>query len=103
MADELASSPSEVPGVGLRHEADRRHSARRAYTRETRDRRRGERRRQRLRSLLFTSLALIAPQQLRQSIQLSSVPAGARVSTTIDSVFAIPPKEAYEGIIREAS
>ena len=36
-------------------------------------------------------------------MQSASVPAGPRVTTTIDSIIAVPPKEAYEGIIREAS
>jgi soluble lytic murein transglycosylase-like protein len=104
MPDELASTAPDAPAVGLRHEGDtdRRITPRRAQTRESPDRRRRERRRQRFRSLLLTTLALVAPHQLRQS-ESASFGAGARVSTTIDTMIPVPPKEAYEGIIREAA
>ncbi len=81
---------------------ERRIGPRRAYTRGTPERRRSVRRRARLRSLIFTSLALTVPHQLKQSA-LKLVPTGARVTTNIDSVIAVPPSKAYEGIIREAS
>jgi len=103
MSDELASTASDAPAVGLRHEhdTDRRIASRRAYPRETPDRRHRERRRQRFRGLLFTTLALVAPHQ-RQS-EADGLPAAPRVSTTIESVIVVPPNLAYEGIIREAS
>jgi len=102
MLDELASTASDAPAVGLRHHDDRRVASRRAQTRETPDRRRRERRRQRFRSLLLTMLALIAPHQLRKS-ESAGLSAGPRVSTTIDTMIPVQPQQAYEGIIREAA
>jgi soluble lytic murein transglycosylase-like protein len=103
MSDELASTAPD-PAVGLRHDpdTDRRIASRRAQTREAPDRRRRDRRRQRVRNLLLTSLALVAPHQLRQS-ESAGLGVAPHVSTTIDAIIAIPPSEAYEGIIREAS
>jgi soluble lytic murein transglycosylase-like protein len=106
MADELALSAPNSRGVGLRHDIERRVGNRRAYTRGTPDRRRSERRRQKIRSLIFTSLALALPHQLRHSsgLTLASNPlTNPRVSTSIDNVIALSPKQAYEGIIREAA
>ena len=102
MLDELASTASDAPAVGLRHSDDRRVASRRAQTRETPDRRRRERRRQRFRGLLLTILALIAPHQLRKS-ESAGLSAGPRVSTTIDTMIPVQPQQAYEGIIREAA
>jgi soluble lytic murein transglycosylase-like protein len=104
MPDEFAGTASDAPAVGLRHDhdTDRRMVSRRAHTRETPDRRRRERRRQRLGSLLLTTLALIAPHQLRDS-ESAGLALAPRVSTTIDTMIPVPPKDAYEGIIREAS
>ena len=80
---------------------ERRIGSRRAYTRGTPQRRRRDRRRARLRSLIFTSLALALPHTLRHaSLTIAS---GPRVSTTIDSMIAVEPSKAYEGIIREAA
>jgi soluble lytic murein transglycosylase-like protein len=101
MTVQLGLSPAADGGVGLRHDLERRIGSRRAYTRGTPDRRRRERRRQRLRSLIFTSLALVLPHQLKQ--MTVKLPSGPRVSTTIDSVIAIQPARAYEGLIREAA
>ena len=42
------------------------------------------------------------PHQLKYSAP-KALPSGPRVSTTIDSVVAVPPAKAYEGIIREAA
>jgi soluble lytic murein transglycosylase-like protein len=98
---QLGLSEATHPAVGLRHDMERRIGNRRAYTRGTPDRRRSVRRRQRLRSLLFTSLALAIPHHLRQMTH--QMPPGPRVSTTIDSIVAINPKQAYEGFIREAA
>jgi soluble lytic murein transglycosylase-like protein len=93
--------------LGLRHLGEeRRHDQRRAQFRGSRDRRRSERRKARLRSLVFTGIALVTPHQLKQRPlpwllpQLSS---GPRVSTSIDAVEAVPPSRAYEGLIREAA
>jgi soluble lytic murein transglycosylase-like protein len=70
------------------------------------DRRRSVRRRARLRSLIFTAMALSAPHQFKHSqLKFGSTASApqASVSTSIDSVFAMSPKEAYAGIIREAA
>jgi soluble lytic murein transglycosylase-like protein len=102
MADELEHSSPNRNNVGLRHDIERRIGARRAYTRGTPERRRVDRRRARLRSLIFTSLALALPHQLQQPTYRPP-PSGPRVSTTIESMIAVPPYRAYEGIIREAA
>src|SRR6185503_4309866 len=88
--------------VGLRHSMERRVGDRRTYTRGTPDRRRYERRRARLRSLLFTSLALAVPHHLKHT-PLPGPVSGPRVSTAIHSIVAVPPEQAYEGLIREAA
>jgi soluble lytic murein transglycosylase-like protein len=102
MAVQLGLSRPGEEGVGLRHDMERRIGARRAYTRGTPDRRRRQRRRHRLRSLIFTSLALALPHTLKHA-SIIKPPSGARVSTTIDSMIAMNPAQAYEGIIREAA
>lgn len=48
------------------------------------------------------ALALLVPHQLDRA-STWSVPLAPRVTTTIDRIKAIPPSEAYEGLIREAS
>ncbi len=94
-------------GLGLRHdEEERRHGERRAQPRGTPDRRRSERRRARLRSLVFTGLALVLPHQLKhRPLSWLSAPhlSGPRVSTSIDSIVPVPPSKAYESIIQEAA
>lgn len=80
---------------------ERRIGYRRACARGTPERRRRDRRRARLRSLIFTSLALALPHQLKQATLTHA--SGPRVSTTIDSVIAVPPAHAYEAFIREAA
>ena len=102
MAVELELPESNDGSLELRHHIDRRIGSRRASTRGTPERRRRERRLAGLRSVVLASLALAMPHQLRSST-LKSVPSGPRVSTTIDSVEAIAPAKAYEGIIREAA
>ena len=59
------------------------------------------RRRARARSTIFMALALLVPHQLDQTTW--SVPLAPRVTTTINRINAIPPSEAYDGLIREAS
>jgi soluble lytic murein transglycosylase-like protein len=88
--------------LGLRHSMERRLGERRIYTRGTPERRRRDRRRAKLRSLLFTSLALAIPHHLKHTALKGPV-SGPRVSTTIDSVVAVAPEQAYEGLIREAA
>lgn len=103
---ELRLSASDGRGVGLRHDMKRRVGNRRAYTRGMPDRRRSERRRARIRSVIFTSLALALPHQLKHhgALGLGSNPlTNPQVSTSIYNVIALSPKQAYEGIIREAA
>jgi soluble lytic murein transglycosylase-like protein len=102
MAVELESSAAADRGVGIRHDMERRVTGRRTYARGTPERRRRDRRRARLRSILFTSLALAVP-QLKQGAMRFTMPSGPRVSTTIDSMVVVPPSKAYEGLIREAA
>jgi soluble lytic murein transglycosylase-like protein len=106
MTDELVLPADGDRGLGLRHDEERRHAERRATERGVHDRRRSVRRRARLRNFIFTAMALSIPHHLKHSqLKLNSAvhAAGPRVSTSIDSVFAISPKEAYESIIREAA
>src|SRR5437868_9140076 len=100
MAIQLGLAESGTCGLGLRHDMERRIGSRRACTRGTPERRRTVRRRARLRSLVFTSIALALPHTLRHATV--AMPSGPRVWATIDSVVAVKPSEAYEGIIREA-
>jgi soluble lytic murein transglycosylase-like protein len=102
VATELGLSDAKQHAVGLRHSMERRVGDRRTYTRGTPDRRRYERRRARLRSLLFTSLALAVPHHLKHT-PLPGPVSGPRVSTAIHSIVAVPPEQAYEGLIREAA
>lgn len=55
-----------------------------------------------MRSLIFTSLALALPHHLRHAAPKER-PSGPRVSTSIDSMIAVQPAQAYEGFIREAA
>ena len=96
--------------LGLRlNDEERRHTDRRASIRDTRDRRRGERRRARLRNLVFTGLALALPHQISQGAVLWRLPppslrlVGPRVSTSIDSMMAVEPARAYDSIIADAA
>jgi soluble lytic murein transglycosylase-like protein len=100
MAIQLGLSETAERGIGLRHDTGRRLNARRVRARGTAERRRAVRRRRRWRSLLFTSLALALPHQLKHAHTTSRLP---RVSTRIDSMIAASPAQAYEGFIREAA
>src|SRR5207249_2568044 len=72
-----------------------------------RDRRRSQRRRARLRSLMFTAVALVLPYQMKEKPLAwfggSPHPSGPRVTTSIESVEAVPPVNAYDAIIDEAA
>jgi soluble lytic murein transglycosylase-like protein len=102
MRIQLGLSNSNDRALGLRDDLDRRSADRRACARGTTERRRRVRRNARLRSVIFASLAMTIPHQLKYSAS-KPLPSGPRVSTTIDSVEAVPPTKAYEGIIREAA
>lgn len=74
--------------------------------RRARDRRRSVRRRAKLRSLIFTVMVVSIPHQLKHNqLTFSSVLLApeARVSTSIDNVYAIPPSQAYDSLIHEAA
>jgi soluble lytic murein transglycosylase-like protein len=95
--------------LGLRLIAEeRRHIDRRATTRGTRDRRRVERRRARLRHIVFTGMALAVPHHISHGSawRLAKPPAwltGPRVSTSIDSIMPVEPARAYDSIIADAA
>src|SRR3954447_5756752 len=105
----LAHAIRETDMLGLRlNDEERRHTDRRASARGTRDRRRGERRRARLRNLVFTGLALAVPHQTSHGIVWKLPPpplwlTGPRVSTSIDSIVPIEPARAYDSIIADAA
>jgi soluble lytic murein transglycosylase-like protein len=102
MAIELGLSGPRGRTLGLRQHIDRRLGTRRIHARRAPERRRRERRLTKLRSVVLASLALAMPHQLR-SDPLKAQGSGPRVTTAIDSVEAIAPAKAYEGIIREAA
>jgi soluble lytic murein transglycosylase-like protein len=92
-------------GLGLRLDEERRHEERRATDRGTRDRRRSVRRRAMFRSILFALMALSVPplKDRRMPFRSRPLPSPAHVSTSIDSVVAVPPWRAYDTLIREAA
>ena len=100
-------SSTDVPPdyLGTRGEGDRRKGERRKQPRSGPDRRKGERRRSALRSTLLAVATVALPHQVKPE---SLNPAWLRppipvVTTTIESVVAIPPSHAYDDYIREAS
>ena len=97
-------SLSEPRAVGLRHLGERRQREdRRAHERnDVFDRRRSQRRKARLRNILFSALAIALPPQLRHASASLMAPQPA-VSVTVDNFAAVPAREAYEGIIQEAA
>ena len=101
MAIQLGLAETDEPALGLRHDVERRVGDRRIHARDTHERRSRNRRRTRLRRLIFTSLALALPHTVRHAA--FRIPSGPRGSTTIESVSAILPAHAYEGLIREAA
>lgn len=94
-------SLSDRPTVGVRHDADRRVHGRRSRERVPSDRRRSQRRKARMRSLLFSALALALPPQMKPGLLNTALKPG--VSVTVDNYEAVPAREAYEGMIREAA
>src|SRR4051794_14937972 len=92
-------SLSERPAVGLRHTGERRHhDERREHERGTSlDRRHAQRRRARLRNLLFSAMALAVPPQTRHLGIDLAIPQPA-VSVTVEGFAAIPARQAYEDI-----
>jgi len=98
--DDRPSGDAAAPAVGLRHDADRRGRKRRVRERTHADRRRSARRKARARSLLFSALAIALPPQIRPAFNTSLEPG---VAVHVGNFEAIPPREAYEGMIREAA
>jgi soluble lytic murein transglycosylase-like protein len=80
-------------GRERRASTDRRHGRRFAW-----DRRRGERRKQQLRTLLFAAATLATPSQI-----LKLYPMHPSVSVSIDQFKAIRPDRAYDALIAEAA
>jgi soluble lytic murein transglycosylase-like protein len=101
MAVLLGLSRSDHRELGLRHANDRRHADRRDGNRTTPERRSKDRRRAKLRGLLFSALALVLPHQARLAMPGGVI--NPSVSTTVNSFVAIPPQHAYDSIIEEAS
>jgi soluble lytic murein transglycosylase-like protein len=62
------------------------------------DRRRGERRKQQLRTLLFAAAALVTPTQV-----MKLYPGHPRVSVSMSNFMALPPERAYDHLITEAA
>ena len=98
MVVELADTSE--PGLGIRHADERRHGARRDGERATPERRWHNRRRAKVRGVLFSAFALAQPHPVK--LVTPQVMAGPRVSTTVNSFVAVPPEHAYDAIIREA-
>lgn len=105
--------------LGVRQGGDRRQRRdRRAHSRGGPDRRRGERRRATLRSLLFGALTITSSQPITPAAlrtQLEHLPPAGRLEPTvtvsidsyiavsIDSFVPVPPWRAYDAIIRQAA
>jgi soluble lytic murein transglycosylase-like protein len=100
MAVQLGLSDFMHRGLGLRHPGDRRHGDRRDGLRAGPERRSKDRRRAKLRGLLFSAMALFLP---HHRISIPRVIASPKVSTTVNSFVAVQPQHAYDAIIREAS
>ena len=95
----MGEGHGETIPLGLRAPGhERRRQARRIRHRFRWDRRRGERRKQQLRTLLVAAAALVTPTQL---VKLN--PTRASVSVTISDFLALRPEQAYDHLIREAA
>ena len=112
MPDELG--PGQKRGniaLGVRHGEERRHAERRAFWRAGPGRRRRDRRRATLRTLLLTAATLSLPHAVKTTA--SSATSGRtlasrralepNVDVTIDDVRAVAPERAYDAFIEEAA
>ena len=105
----LSDSPA-AHDLGIRRGPDRRQAERRASPRSGRDRRRGDRRRKTFSSLIFSLLTVAFPAQVNLGVLRTQIPLiamkvlpSARVAVSIDSFTPVPPRQAYEGLIKEAA
>ena len=110
MAVQLGLSSSTDHSCGIRRGPDRRRGDRRGAQRGGPDRRRGDRRRATFSSLIFSLLTVAFPSQLNLALLRNQIPQvaitvlpSASVAVTIDSFIALPPRRAYENLIREAA
>jgi soluble lytic murein transglycosylase-like protein len=110
----LSDSPA-AEYLGIRRGPDRRKADRRTTPRGGHDRRRGDRRRKTLSSLIFSLLTVAFPSQVNLAVLRTQIPLvalqvlpsasvlpSARVAVSM-SFTPVPPREAYEGLIREAA
>src|SRR5690242_13180614 len=113
MAVQLGLSSPSDPRCGVRTGCDRRRAERRTTPRGGPDRRRGDRRRATFSSLVFSLLTVAFPTQLNlvnlaalrnqfPQVAMAVLPS-ARVAVSIDSFIAVPPRRAYDGLIKEAA
>lgn len=110
MAVQLGLSSPPDPGCGVRSGFDRRRGERRATPRGGSGRRRGDRRRATFSSLVFSLLTVAFPTQLNLAALRNQFPQvaiavlpSASVAVSIDSFVAIPPRRAYDALIKEAA
>jgi soluble lytic murein transglycosylase-like protein len=108
MPDEIRPGPV---ALGLRHGDERRHGDRRAFWRASRGRRRGDRRRATLRTLLMTAATLSLPHavkttgrdRLARPVSATRRAPEANVDVSIDEFRALAPERAYDAFIAEAA
>ena len=98
---DLVASHDGDPSIDARAPLEGRYADRRSGLRATPERRSTDRRRAKLRGLLFSALALFLPHHRLSLPRVMS--ASPRVSTSVNSFVAVPPQHAYDAIIREAS
>jgi soluble lytic murein transglycosylase-like protein len=108
MAD-AASTAAHGPGLGLRHNGERRSHDRRRRRRGRGDRRFSTRRKRQLGGLLIAAAALATPQQfkarpLQAASRLMKIGGSeAEVQVSIDEFRPLRPEEAYNDLIDEAA
>jgi soluble lytic murein transglycosylase-like protein len=100
-------SSKDVPPdyLGARHEGERRKRERRRGPRSGPERRAKDRRRAALRGTILAAAAVVLPHQVkRESFDAAWLrPPVPAVSTTIESVVAVPASHAYDVFRREAA
>jgi soluble lytic murein transglycosylase-like protein len=100
-------SSTDIPCdyLGARRDGDRRKGERRRQARSGPERRASDRRRAALRGTLLAAAAMVLPHQVKPE-SLNAIwlrPPVPAVTTTIESVVAVPAAHAYDALIREAS